>query len=376
MLEHSKTVLSNTHKTHKNVFYYIYIMKKKYTIKDIAELAGVSKGTVDRVIHKRGRVSEKALKDVNKVLDEIDYKPNLIARNLKNNKVYSLCILIPDYHLDKYWLACKEGIASVKKEFASFDINIVTLLYQSKNVDSFLEKSNEVLSIKPDGVLMVPSFQKESETIINLFTKQDIVVSIFNNSIPSNNIFNFVGQDLIQSGRIAAKLFDLTLKKGKVAILYIGDNHKNATYFHEKDQGFKEYINTTNTKISAITQIFPTAELEKGFLEFLKNNSDIKGIFVTNSKTYEVAKLIEKHNIDDMTLIGYDLLEENITYLKNNTIQFLIHQNAKHQIYLGLTNLIEHFMFSKATPKENLLPINIINSENLSSYIQKEISYS
>ena len=45
-------------------------MKKNYTIKDIAELAGVSKGTVDRVIHKRGKVSSKALEQVNKVLDQ------------------------------------------------------------------------------------------------------------------------------------------------------------------------------------------------------------------------------------------------------------------------------------------------------------------
>ena len=62
-------------------------MKKNYTIKDIAELAGVSKGTVDRVIHKRGKVSSKALEQVNKVLDQIEYKPNPIAKSLKNNKV-------------------------------------------------------------------------------------------------------------------------------------------------------------------------------------------------------------------------------------------------------------------------------------------------
>ncbi|SHH85914.1 transcriptional regulator, LacI family [Wenyingzhuangia marina] len=356
-------------------FYYIYHMRKKYTIKDIAELAGVSKGTVDRVIHKRGKVSEKALIDVTRILEEIDYKPNLIARNLKNNKVYSICVLIPDYHLDDYWLSCKEGIESVKQEFASFDIQIKTLLYHSKDVNSFLQKSNEVLALKPDAVLMVPSFQKESETIINLLANQDIVVSIFNNNIPNNKIFNFVGQDLIKSGRIAAKLFDLILGNGKVAILYIGANFKNATYFHEKDQGFKEYIKQTDTALSSVTQTFSSENLELELTNFLSQNPDVKGIFVTNSKTYMVAKLIKKHNLKDIKLIGYDLLEENITYLKNNTIQFLIHQNAKHQIHLGLTNLIEYFMFSKKTPKRNLLPINIINSENLSSYTQKETIY-
>jgi hypothetical protein len=60
-----------------------YLMNtKNIRIKDIAQLAGVSVGTVDRVLHSRGRVSDDALKKVLAVLDQIDYKPNLIARTL------------------------------------------------------------------------------------------------------------------------------------------------------------------------------------------------------------------------------------------------------------------------------------------------------
>ncbi|WP_414654827.1 LacI family DNA-binding transcriptional regulator, partial [Flavobacterium sp. UBA4854] len=54
-------------------------MDKKYTIKDIAQMAGVSKGTVDRVLHNRGKVSPAALEKINEVLNVIDYEPNLIA---------------------------------------------------------------------------------------------------------------------------------------------------------------------------------------------------------------------------------------------------------------------------------------------------------
>mgnify|MGYP001091850464 FL=1 len=51
-------------------------MNKNYRIKDIAELSGVSTGTVDRILHERGKVSEDARKKVEKVLKEIDYQPN------------------------------------------------------------------------------------------------------------------------------------------------------------------------------------------------------------------------------------------------------------------------------------------------------------
>ena len=56
-------------------------------IVDIAKMAGVSVGTVDRVIHNRGRVSEENRKKVQTILEMVHYQPNLMARSLasKNN---------------------------------------------------------------------------------------------------------------------------------------------------------------------------------------------------------------------------------------------------------------------------------------------------
>ncbi|MBR4729869.1 MAG: LacI family DNA-binding transcriptional regulator, partial [Prevotella sp.] len=47
--------------------------KENIRIKDIAERAGVSVGTVDRVLHNRPNVSKVALEKVNKALEEMDY---------------------------------------------------------------------------------------------------------------------------------------------------------------------------------------------------------------------------------------------------------------------------------------------------------------
>lgn len=49
-------------------------MKKNYRIKDIAEMSGVSTGTVDRILHKRGKVSTEAREKIEKILKEIDYR--------------------------------------------------------------------------------------------------------------------------------------------------------------------------------------------------------------------------------------------------------------------------------------------------------------
>ena len=70
-------------------------MTKKITIKDIAEQAGVSVGTVDRVLHKRPNVSESALAKVNKVLEAINYQPNMYASALAANKKCNFIVLMP-----------------------------------------------------------------------------------------------------------------------------------------------------------------------------------------------------------------------------------------------------------------------------------------
>ena len=52
------------------------------TIKEIAERAGVSIGTVDRVLHNRGMVSEKTREKIMKIVRELNYQPNQTAQGL------------------------------------------------------------------------------------------------------------------------------------------------------------------------------------------------------------------------------------------------------------------------------------------------------
>ena len=70
----------------------------KVRIKEIAEQAGGSTGTVDRVIHGRGKVSEKTFYEVKKILEKINYKPNLVAQTLRKGEVCRLAALLPDYN--------------------------------------------------------------------------------------------------------------------------------------------------------------------------------------------------------------------------------------------------------------------------------------
>lgn len=345
-------------------------MEKIYTIKDIAELADVSKGTVDRVLHKRGKVSQISLDKVNAVLDKIDYQPNLIARNLKNTKIYRICILLPDPKKDPYWQPCIEGINEAKNEFKAFSISVETYYFNPTSTASFLETNEILLKTSPDAVLLVPLFYKEALDVIENYNTLGITSCTFNNHLKSSVIKSFVGQDLFQSGRVAARLLDLLLKSGLIVIIHIDEDFENANHMQEKEKGFRDYfIHLEDNKFEILTFTLKHPQFKATLTNFLNKHPDLAGIFVTTSKAYQVAEITSKIKDKKIAIVGYDLLETNMDYLNQNAVDFLIHQNPKRQAYFGTTSLIEYFIFGKEIPHEKLLPIYIINTENAKDYI-------
>ena len=106
----------------------------------------------------------------------------------------------------------------------------------------------------------------------------------------------------------------------------------------------------------------------------LLNNPKLKGIFVSTSKASSlIASTIEKEGKNGVKLIGYDMLEENIRYMKRGTIHFLINQNPKRQAFLGINHLVGHLILHKPAPQSDLLPLEIITRENLDSYLASHI---
>ncbi|MEE9361553.1 MAG: LacI family DNA-binding transcriptional regulator [Cellulophaga sp.] len=343
--------------------------KKKHTIKDIAKLAKVSKGTVDRVLHKRGKVSKEAFKRVSEVLEEIEYQPNLIARNLKNNKTYRLCVLIPDCNEDPYWAPAYDGVREAAFGFQSFGVHVEEFRYQPLDKSLFVQKSLEIIQSSPDGFLLVPLFLEESQEIIKNCKKKGILVLVINNFIDSLKEPHFIGQDLYQSGRVAANLIDfITPKNACIAIVHINLDLP----MRLKETGFKKYYEEkkeSHHEIITFNVRMDDMNYKSRILFFIQENPKISAILITNSKAYILAEALQAIN-KEIIVVGYDLLDENIKYLKGGNIDFLIHQKLKQQAALGVSFLAEYFLFEKSIPKQKLLPIDIVTSENVTYYLE------
>jgi Transcriptional regulators len=346
---------------------------KNIRIKDIARLAGVSAGTVDRVLHNRGRVSEEALKKITAVMEQIDYKPNLIARTLGSNKRYTIAVMIPDPDLDPYWAQANEGIKIAQNEWTQYGVNVNLHPFDLYDKESFQKTANQVMETTPDGIVVAPIFYQESFPVFHSFVTSGIPYVFFNTNIPEVKPMSFIGQNLYESGRVGAELMNLGQQgRGKLAVLHIDEDVHDSVHLSEKEKGFRDFFAERNANQFEIVD-FILHPGQENFREQLRNlfaDQDLKGVFVSTSKgTSVAAELLQETGKGQIRLIGYDLLEDNLKFLRSGIIDFLINQNPKRQVNLGISHLINHLMFKRAAPELELFPLEVITLENVNSYL-------
>jgi LacI family transcriptional regulator len=351
---------------------------KSVRIKDIAQLSGVSVGTVDRVLHNRGRVSEEALKKVLTVLEQIDYKPNLIARTLGSNRVYRIAVVIPDPSQDPYWQSSKTGIDQAETDWLRYGVSVVPYFFDLYDKNSFRQVAEAVTADKPDGILIAPIFYHETLPYFERFHANGIPCVLFNTNIEQAVSLSFIGQNLYQSGRVGGELMHLALKasSGVLVVLHMNEDLDNSVHLAEKERGFREYFDRTDLSgfvVKTLNLYNPSQSSFETQLSGLFEDS-LAGIFVSTSKaTYLIASFLEAHRKQEIKLIGYDMLEENIRYMKKGVIDFLINQNPKRQAFLGVNHLVGHLILKKTVSREELLPLEIISRENIDSYLTSAI---
>lgn len=89
--------------------------KKSYTMKDIAKLAGVTQPTVSHVINGTASISKEVTDRVNKVIRELNYRPNALAKGLKTNKTNIVGLIVPDVGNSFYALVAREVESTLVK---------------------------------------------------------------------------------------------------------------------------------------------------------------------------------------------------------------------------------------------------------------------
>ncbi len=339
-------------------------------------MAGVSVGTIDRVIHNRGEVSDITRNKVIGIIKEFHYVPDILARTLASKKIFRFAILFPKENPDSsFWSKPLIGVNKALKEVGHYGIVGEKYLFDQFNRSSFKKQTEKIIQHEPDAVLIAPFYHEETVRLIENCNNRKIPYVFINSNFHDNHKLSFIGQDSKQSGYLAARLMSYSVENGSnLLIINISkalDNHKHIL---NRQTGFESFFKEkTKQKIDILVHYIKDMDknsIDNSLHEIFSRSSGIKGVFVTNSKVYKIARFIEENRLQALTLIGYDLTEENIKYVEKNIIDFLISQRPVEQGYGGVMTLFNHFVLNKRVKKEQHLPIDIITKENYKFYIK------
>lgn len=189
--------------------------KENITIKDIAARAGVSTGTVDRVLHNRPNVSKAALEKVNKALEEMDYRPNMYASALAYNKEYTFYCVLPKHEQEAYWDEIEEGAMACTEFRRDFGIKLKFIYYERFNPPAFTKMVRELFTAKIDGVIIVPATLEQTARFTEKLIERNIPYVLLDSYMPDLKPLSFFGQDSFASGYFAAKMLMLIANKEK-----------------------------------------------------------------------------------------------------------------------------------------------------------------
>ena len=355
------------------------IMNEKIRIKDIAEKAGVSVGTVDRVLHDRPNVSKAAREKVESVLRNTNYQPNMYASALAYNKSYTFYCIIPKHESEAYWDEIEEGAIKACDARRDFHIDVKMMYYTRFDTATFTKICKECLNANPNGVIVVPSELSVTKKFTDKLHERSIPFILLDSYMPDLKPLSFYGQDSFCSGFFAAKILMLIASGEKeIMLMKQTKNGKVASKQQEnREVGFRHYMQDHFPKIKIIELDLPLDNCKEDYDKILENfftcHPNIHHCITFCSKGHIVGEFLLKTNRRDVQIMGYDMVERNAKCLRLGSISFLIAQHAFMQGYNCVDTLFKAIVLKTKVAPVNYMPIELLTKENINFYRRTQL---
>lgn len=330
------------------------------TIRQIAELSGVSRGTVDRVLNNRGRVNPETERLIRNVAKELGYQPNVAGKALAAIKKNFIIGIILSSEGNEFFDDVISGMEQAEKEAAAYGIQVIMKTMKGYDVDVQLSLMRElepfihILIIQP---INYDSIVNE----IRKLTQQGIRVITINNDIENSDRLCYIGSDYFKSGRIACGCLGL-LTGGKAnvgiatgSVKILGHNQRILGFNSVLEKKYKELI---------IADIIETNDDDlQGYeetLKMLKKYPQINAIYIVAAGAAGVCRAVtELGKQDRMEIVASDNTPAVKGLIEKGIIKATICQQPYLQGYQALMIAVEFLIYGTAPKQEH----NIISSE-------------
>ena len=208
------------------------------TIREIADIAGVSRGTVDRVLHARGRVREEVEKHVWTVARQCGYVPNRAGQALamrKDGKKIGAALSVGN---NPFFLPIVEGMRDAQREYEDYSISLDVRYLHTHDAKEQVQIIDELVAEKIDALILIPIEDEAVQRKIKSLIQRGLPVVTLNSDCKDSGRLTYVGCDYLQSGRAAGHLMNLLAACVRRICVVVGS--RRSICHAERLRGFSE----------------------------------------------------------------------------------------------------------------------------------------
>lgn len=337
------------------------------TIKKIAEICGVSRGTVDRVLNNRGKVKLETESLIKKIAEQMEYIPNPAGKALaaKKKKIVVGVILVAEGN--PFFDDVIRGIRAAGIEYLAYGMRILMKTLHGYDVEEQCSLMNEIKT-EVNALIINPISDEKVKAKINELVDLGIFVVTVNTDLEVSKRACYIGSDYTNGGETACGIMGV-LTSGTAKVGIVTGSFKIAGH-NQRIEGFRKIMAAKYPNFELIHIEENNDDDIKAFsvtTDMLSSYPEISAIFIVAGGVYGVCRAILSKNCQDrITVISFDSAPRTVEMMKQKVISVTIYQHPYTQGFKAmqvvfaylvkglLPNKTQHIMKNDIKILENL----------------------
>jgi len=315
-------------------------------MKEIARLAGVSRGTVDRVLNKRGSVNPETEKRISEIATKLSYTPNIAGKNLavRKKKLKFGFILFGSADSNSFFKDVVSGIRSRAAELSDLGVTVEIRETGINAPEQQVNCINELVDLGINGLAITPLNHPLVSDRLRKLSESGVPVVTSNSDIPDCGRLAYVGSNYYKSGETAAGLMNLIT--GGNANIGIISGSPHVLCHSERVAGFKDISSKEFPKLRIIDEAANNDDDHESYtvtLAMLKNHSCIDALYLTAAGVSGACRAVCEMGLSDkISIVSFDATASTCQLLRDGVIAVTIAQQPNTQGAMPLDILFNY----------------------------------
>lgn len=336
------------------------------TMKRIAEICGVSRGTVDRALNGRGRVNAETAERIQKVAEQLGYEPNPAGKALSARKKMPVIGVVIPAEGNNFFDDVLNGMKEAERLYAIYGLKINYYTMRGYNVEEQLAMLDSIED-KINALVISPISNPKIAAKISTMVAKGIFVVTVNNDINGTKRHCFVGSDYYNGGVTSCALLEALMTDNANIAIVLGS--QQVLGHRERLAGFKARME--RVKKFRIVEVIENNDDDilayEMMKELLVKHPEINAVSILAAGVYGTCRAIMQLPIEKRPLVlAFDTVPTTVEMMKNGIIKATIYQHPFRQGRSAINRAFEFLVNGRQPAKDSYIFKNEIKLyENL-----------